>query len=80
MFYRDGGVARSLSQIRGNFAAKLGNAPSERPVSASVNRQSIRLASQQRLPLDMAKMEPMPKRLDLDFARNAYRRLSDLAG
>lgn len=80
VFYRDGGAARSLSEIRGSFAAKLGNEPSERPVSASVDRQSIRLASQRRAPLDLAKIEPMPKRLDLDFARNAYRRLSDLAG
>lgn len=79
IFYRDGGKPRSLADIRRNFSAKLGQAPSELPVSASMTRRTTVSASQQRSPLDMARMEPMPKRLDLDFARSAYRRLSGLS-
>ncbi len=29
IFYRDGGAPRTLAEIRRNFSAKLGNAPSE---------------------------------------------------
>jgi hypothetical protein len=76
IFYRDSGAPRSLSEIRRNFETKLGNTPSELPVGANMAQQSAGSTSQSRPPLDMARMEPMPKRLDLDFARNAYRRLS----
>jgi hypothetical protein len=79
VFYRDGGAARSLAEIRRNFSAKLGNAPSERPSAANIARKSIRSASQPSAPLVLTPMEPMPKKLDLDFARNAYRRLSGLS-
>jgi hypothetical protein len=79
IFYRYGGVARSLADIRRNFSEKLGNAPSERPVGASMIRQTVRSASQQRPLLDMAHIAPMPKRLDLDFARSAYHRLLGLS-
>jgi hypothetical protein len=76
IFYRDDGSARSLSDIRRNFAQKLGSASSTVPVISGNQHSSSRLAATPRTPLDMAQMEPMPKRLDLDFARNAYRRLS----
>jgi hypothetical protein len=76
IFYQDGGAARSLADVRRNFSAKLGNARSDRPIAANAASKSIRSASQQRAPLDLARMEPMPKKLDLDFARSAYRRLS----
>ncbi len=76
IFYRGDGSARSLSEIRQNFASKLGNSPSSFPMM-SANRQKSTIASMQnRAPLEMATMEPMPKKLDLNFARNAYRRLS----
>lgn len=78
IFYRENGEARSLAEIRRSFSAKLGNSPSQLPVNARVTRQTRYSSSQQRIPLDLKRMEPMPKRLDLDFARNAYSRLSGL--
>jgi hypothetical protein len=79
VFYRDNGSARSVSEIRNNFAAKLGSESSLPPKAVSAFRHSIRAASEQRAPLQMAGFEPMPRRLDLDFARAAYRRLSGSA-
>jgi Transglycosylase SLT domain len=79
VFYRDVGVARSLSDIREHFAAKLRNPPKGDRAVANVDRQRTDLAKHQRAPLHMAKIEPMPKSLDLDFARNTYRRLSGLS-
>jgi hypothetical protein len=76
IFYRDVGGARSLSEIRRNFAAKLGNLPSPPPIFARVQRQSTKATSQNQTPITLAQMEPMPKRLNLDFARQAYRLLS----
>lgn len=76
IFYRENGGLRSLAEIRRNFSAKLGNSPSDLPLDARSIRQKIYLSSQQRIPLDIKRMEPMPKRLDLDFARNAYERLA----
>lgn len=78
IFYRDDGSARSLTDIRRNFAAKLGHAISQPPAFMPAYRQSIRQASGQQARLTLTPMEPMPKRLDLDFARDAYRRLSGL--
>jgi hypothetical protein len=75
IFYREDGGARSLSEIRRDFAAKLGNLPSPPPIPARAQRQNTR-TSQHQPPMTLAQMEPMPKRLDLDFARQAYRRLS----
>ena len=80
IFYRDNGSARSLSEIRRNFAAKLGNAPSQAPLTTQAAiRHSFRSGNDRRAPLDMARMEPMPRKLDLDFAHDAYRRLSGTA-
>ncbi|MBL0925933.1 MAG: lytic transglycosylase domain-containing protein [Sphingomonadaceae bacterium] len=79
IFYRDDGSARSLSDIRSDFARKLGSAPSRMPLPAR-HAHSIgsRSTATPGTPPGMAQMEPMPGRLDLDFARNAYRRLSGL--
>jgi hypothetical protein len=76
IFYRENGTARSLTEIRQNFAAKLGNAPSQRPVLARTEQLRIKTRPQQQSPMRLAQMEQMPKRLDLEFARRAYRRLS----
>lgn len=76
IFFQDDGKARSLDEIRRNFAAKLGDAPSALPLALSSARRSTQLASNERPPLALVTMAPMPKRLDLDFARNAYARLS----
>jgi hypothetical protein len=80
IFYRDGGAPRSLSEIRRNFSTKLGNAQSEPPRTANIIRQRFSSSSKHHATLDMARMEPMPQKLDLAFARNAYRRLSGLTG
>jgi hypothetical protein len=75
IFYSADGAPRSLTDIRRNFAAKLGNAPSPTPLVTQASRKSFSIGSESRVKLEMAQMQPMPKRLDLDFARNAYRRL-----
>lgn len=92
IFYRPDGTARTLSEIRTRFAAKL-----ESPTSSSVtplrpdafqppimvqkapNSPSER---EQAMPPSMMfrAIEAMPKRLSLDFAAQAYRRLSALDG
>jgi hypothetical protein len=79
IFYRDNGSARSLREVRQNFAAKLGNSPSQYPTLARSERHSTKAASQHQPPMKLAQLEPMPKRLDLDFARQAYQRLSGRA-
>jgi hypothetical protein len=79
IFYRDDGSARSLFEIRSNFASKLGYAPSERPMATRAEPQNVRSPSENRAQLQMARLDPMPKKLDLDFARNAYRRLSGMS-
>ena len=76
IFYGNDGRAKSLAEIRQNFSAKLGSSPSQLP---AVGTRSSRLAlstHQTRTPLEMATMLPMPKKLDLNFAREAYSRLS----
>jgi hypothetical protein len=80
IFYRDNGAARSLSEIRQNFAAKLGNSPSPGPEVPTQHSRISSLSRQGSSPFDMAEMQVMPRRLDLDFARKAYRRLSGDVG
>jgi hypothetical protein len=79
IFYRDNGQARSLDEIRRSFAAKLGNAQSPPPLAARSTRQTTRSTNYERGPLALTTMEQMPKRLDLNFARNAYARLSGMS-
>ena len=76
IFYRQDGTSRSLSDIRGQFAAKLGNSTG---VATPLARPALRVAhatTGERRSLSLGQMAPMPKKLDLDFAREAYRRLS----
>jgi hypothetical protein len=80
IFYRGDGTARSLSEIRRNFAAKLGNSPNPEPQVTMQHSRISRSSRQGSSPFDMAEMQPMPRRLDLSFARNAYRRLSGERG
>jgi hypothetical protein len=75
IFYRDDGSTRSLSEIRGNFAVKLGKSLDQPPV-LTVHKQGSIANRLNETPMKLAQMDPMPKRLDLDFARQAYRRLS----
>lgn len=79
IFYRAGGAPRSLAEIRRNFAAKLGSAQSNVPGAANIARKISLSDNHQRAALGMAQIERMPNRLDLDFARSAYRRLSGLS-
>lgn len=80
VFYKDSGEARSVAEIRENFRAKLGSQtrpPARQARSTIAHRTDT--ASPAQPPLSLASIRPMPKRLDLDFARSAYRRLSSLA-
>ncbi|MFN3619013.1 lytic transglycosylase domain-containing protein [Sphingorhabdus sp.] len=78
IFYRPDGAARSLSDIRSGFLAKMDTAPSSTFPTNFSTQQRFATTSLRRAPLAMADMEKMPKGLDLDFARRAYQRLSGL--
>ncbi len=82
IFYKDDGEARSVAEIRENFRAKLGSQPNAPVTQArpSLARRSGNSAPQPQPPLSLASIQPMPKRLDLDFARSAYSRLASLGG
>ena len=87
VFYRTDGTPRSFAEIRGNFASKLGGesiAPPTYQASANYTlasaplprRNGLALLSTEPDTLKMRSIEPMPQRLSLDFARDAYRRLA----
>lgn len=89
VFYRTDGTPRSFAEIRGNFASKLGgesisNSPPRYQASANYTlasallprRNGLALLSAEPDTLKMRSIEPMPQRLSLDFARDAYRRLA----
>lgn len=87
VFYRSDGTPRSFAEIRGNFARKLGGESIAPPTyQASSNyalasaplprRNGLALLSTEPDTLKMRTIEPMPQRLSLDFARDAYRRLA----
>jgi hypothetical protein len=91
VFYRTDGTPRSFAEIRGNFASKLGGesvTPPHYQASASYALASASLPRRNGLTLlntepDTPKLrtiEPMPQRLSLDFARDAYRRLAGIGG
>jgi hypothetical protein len=83
VFYHRDGAARSLSEIRDNFARKLGTDQSVAPDGSGQGRTTIASTIRThgtKLPaLTLSSIEPMPKRLDLNFAQNAYRRLSGIS-
>ncbi len=93
VFYRADGTQRSFAEIRANFAEKLGgesppftpSVSNGRPYSSpplTQERPVLRQAQDERL-ADTPKLrgiEPMPQRLSLDFARDAYRRLETMNG
>jgi hypothetical protein len=74
IFYDGEGRARSLDVIRQRFAAKLGAADAPAQPTTASNRRDILLRPAHRL--EMQAIAPMPKGLSLDFARDAYRRLT----
>lgn len=91
IFYASDGRPRSLSEIRERFRAKLdaGGPVTPQPHAASPSWQMA--ASQNavaegtgssagRPPLQMMDIQPMPRKLSMGFAADAYRRLSTLSG
>ncbi len=81
IFYGPGGAPRSLGDIRRHFAAKLDRetpppAPAAPTSWVTAHRQTGQAGDA--APLRMAAFEPMPRRLSLDYAARAYRRLAAL--
>lgn len=89
IFYAADGSMRSLGEIRDLFRAKLeadggpgmatglpAPAPGWRMQMASASGAS----SGGRPPLPMMDIQPMPRKLSMDFAASAYRRLASLSG
>lgn len=90
VFYNADGSMRSLGEIREFFRAKLdegGNASGMMPgLPAQAPGWRMQMASASgangggRPPLPMMDIQPMPKKLSMDFAASAYRRLASLSG
>jgi hypothetical protein len=96
IFYKKNGQPRSLDEIRNNFARKLGSSAPDftsAPVSTGYAPVNLQLplarasapverasSSHQPTPIRLLSIEPMPERLSLDFARNAYHRLAQMGG
>jgi hypothetical protein len=75
VFYAPDGSARSLSEIRERFAAKLNV-----PVGPSTVRTVIENRPTTRALMRFADFEPMPDKLSVEFAQAAYQRLAAMAG
>ncbi len=75
IFFAADGRARSLSEIRETFAAKL-NAP----IGSSTVRTVSESRPTTRALMRFADFEPMPDKLSLEFAQAAYQRLADMGG
>ncbi|MCW5645786.1 MAG: transglycosylase SLT domain-containing protein [Sphingopyxis sp.] len=88
VFYAPDGSMRSLAEIRDRFRAKLengGKTENMKPFApagwAAHSRSSSGLADGGgRPPLSMMDIQPMPKKLSMGFAADAYRRLASLSG
>jgi hypothetical protein len=88
IFYAADGSMRSLGEIRERFRAKLdeGGGPTPLPAGpAATPGWSMRMASLNgtqggRPPLPMMDIQPMPQKLSMGFAADAYRRLASLSG
>ncbi|HWT43020.1 MAG TPA: lytic transglycosylase domain-containing protein, partial [Sphingopyxis sp.] len=89
VFYAPDGSMRSLAEIRDRFRAKLedgGKIENMKPFAPSgchaEASSSSGLANNGggRPPLQMMDIQPMPKKLSMGFAADAYRRLASLSG
>lgn len=88
VFYAPDGSMRSLAEIRDRFRIKLesgGKVENMKPFApagwAAHSRSSSGLADGGgRPPLPMMDIQPMPKKLSMGFAADAYRRLASLSG
>jgi hypothetical protein len=89
VFYAPDGSMRSLAEIRERFRVKLEDggkienmkpfAPSGWHAQAS-SSAGLAGANGGRPPLQMMDIQPMPKKLSMGFAADAYRRLASLSG
>ena len=89
VFYGPDGSMRSLAEIRERFRVKLENGgkienlkpftPSGWHAQAS-SSSGMNRAGGGRPPLQMMDIQPMPKKLSMGFAADAYRRLASLSG
>jgi hypothetical protein len=91
IFYRSDGTPRSFAEIRGNFASKLSSENTLPPTYQatasyalanvlSPRPSGLALLNAESAPPRLRTIEPMPQRLSLDFARDAYRRLAGIGG
>lgn len=90
VFYAADGSMRSLAQIRERFRVKLEEggktenmkpfAPSSWHAQASSSSGLAGAGGGGRPPLQMMDIQPMPKKLSMGFAADAYRRLASLSG
>ena len=90
VFYAGDGSMRSLAEIRERFRVKLEEggkienmkpfAPTGWHAQASSSSGLASAAGGGRPPLQMMDIQPMPKKLSMGFAADAYRRLASLSG
>lgn len=89
VFYAPDGSMRSLAEIRDRFRAKLengGKIDNVKPFApagwhaAATSSSGLAGAGGGRPPLQMMDIQPMPKKLSMGFASDAYRRLAALSG
>lgn len=92
IFYAANGRMRTLDEIRGSFAKKLGaDAPEMPPPSSNwafaghaptplPPAMRPRHSDDAPRPFQLLGIEPMPERLSIDFARRAYQRLAAMGG
>lgn len=88
IFYAPDGSMRSLGEVRANFQAKLdaGGTPGFSPRDAlpapgwQMQMASASGTQAGRPPLSMMEIQPMPRKLSMGFAAQAYKRLASLGG
>ena len=89
VFYAADGSMRSLAEIRDRFRAKLedgGKIENMKPyaptgwLAQASSSSGLASAGEARPPLQMMDIQPMPRKLSMGFAADAYRRLASLSG
>lgn len=78
IFYGRGGAARTLNEIRERFRGKM-DGDIVRPSFAPTTIATVKPRTQS-APMQFRAIEPMPKRLSIEFAKSAYGRLAELGG
>lgn len=81
VFFDATGGARSLDEIRRSFAKKLdGNDVTLASTHMVMRSHALASVAPFYAPLTLRSIEPMPKSLSLEFARDAYRQLAAMRG